>query len=327
MSKLSILILGLAILLFEPTHAYTITIPTLPVGNPGNAADPLTGNLRGSVSYDYRIGTTEVTNAQYAAFLNAKASSDPLALYNTNMSLSPGGITRSGASGSYSYATIAGRENMPVTYVSWYDAIRFANWLNNGQGAADTESGAYTLLGGTPTPSNGSSVTRNSGATWVLTSENEWYKAAYHQPADQGGDSDNYWLFPTASNQSPIAVAPPGGSNSANFSLVTGDLTVVGAYVASHSPYGTFDQGGNALEWNELLVSGALRRVRGSSFFADGLYLRSDALNQINPATESLSLGFRVATVPEPSAAMLSMFAVVALAVYSWRRRMAEQIK
>jgi hypothetical protein len=28
---------------------------------------------------------TEVTNAQYAEFLNFKAASDPLSLYNTNM--------------------------------------------------------------------------------------------------------------------------------------------------------------------------------------------------------------------------------------------------
>ena len=66
----------------------------------------LTGNFYGGVTYDYRIGTTEVTNAQYAAFLNAKAASDPLALYNTSMgSDARGGITRSGVSGSYTYAT------------------------------------------------------------------------------------------------------------------------------------------------------------------------------------------------------------------------------
>ena len=69
--------------MFAPTSASatTITIDTVPVGNPGNAPDPNTFNLYGSVSYDYRIGTTEVTNAQYAAFLNLKAASDPLALY------------------------------------------------------------------------------------------------------------------------------------------------------------------------------------------------------------------------------------------------------
>ena len=83
---------------------------------------------------EYRISTTEVTNAQYAEFLNAKAATDPNALYNTSMGSGFGGITRSGSSGSYSYSAIAGRENMPVNFVSFYDSLRFANWLGNGQG-------------------------------------------------------------------------------------------------------------------------------------------------------------------------------------------------
>ena len=165
-------------------NVFAITIPTVPVGNPGNRADALTNYLYGGVSYNYRIGTTEVTNAQYAEFLNAKAVSDPLGLYNTNMgSNARGGITRSGSDGSYTYAPKTNMGNKPVNYVSWYDAIRFANWLHNGQGTGDTETGAYTLLGGTPTPTNGLSITRNAGATWFLTSEDEWYKAAYYQPA------------------------------------------------------------------------------------------------------------------------------------------------
>jgi hypothetical protein len=69
-----------------------------------------------------------------------------------------------------------------VTYVSFFDALRFSNWLNNGQGLGDTETGAYTRLGGTATPSNGTTVTRNGSANTFLTSENEWYKAAYYSP-------------------------------------------------------------------------------------------------------------------------------------------------
>jgi sulfatase modifying factor 1 len=212
-----------------PQSASAVTIDTVPVGNVGNANDPATGF--GGVSYDYRIGTTEVTNAQYAAFLNAKAASDPLGLYNTSMGGGGfGGITQSGTDGSYSYATIAGRENMPVNFVGWYDSIRFANWLNNGQGSGGTETGAYTLLGGTPTPSNGLTITRNTGAKWFLTSENEWYKAAYHK---NDGVTANYFAYPTSSDAVPTAEAPPGGNNSANYGLLVANLTNVGAYTGT----------------------------------------------------------------------------------------------
>ncbi len=105
-------------------------IPTVAVGNKGNAPDQLytdynPSNLQfGAVSYDYRIGTTEVTNSQYVEFLNAKAASDPLALYNPNMgSDARGGITRTGVSGSYTYATKTNMGDKPVNYVNWYDAI------------------------------------------------------------------------------------------------------------------------------------------------------------------------------------------------------------
>lgn len=79
--------------------AAQITIPTVTIGHPGNAPDPITGY--GSVAYTYNIGTTEVTNAQYAAFLNAVAASDLFNLYNTDMAGSFGGITRTGTDGSY----------------------------------------------------------------------------------------------------------------------------------------------------------------------------------------------------------------------------------
>jgi len=210
-----------------------ITIPTVPVGNPGNAADPFTGNLYGSVAYSYNIGQSEVTNAQYAAFLNAKAATDTYALYSADMAGSFGGITRLGLAGLYTYVTVSGRENNPVNYVSFWDSTRFANWLHNGQGSGNTEAGAYTL---TPGGISANTITRNAGWQWAVASENEWYKAAYHQPASAGGDVDNYWLYPTQSNTITTAQANYVDSG-------IGNTTPAGSFAANF--YGAFDMGGN----------------------------------------------------------------------------------
>src|SRR5690606_18848355 len=87
-----------------PLAALAITIPTESIRNPGNSADTH-GAGYGNVPYEYHIGTTEVTNAQYAVFLNAVAASDPFGLYNDLMgSNTRGGIVRSGADGGYAYS-------------------------------------------------------------------------------------------------------------------------------------------------------------------------------------------------------------------------------
>ncbi len=96
--------------------ASAVTIDWVTIGDPGNACDPQMSGCHGSVADVYRIGKHEVTNAQYAEFLSAKAASDPLGMYNTDMGTTIwGGIERSGSSGSHTYSLVAGREQMPVT--------------------------------------------------------------------------------------------------------------------------------------------------------------------------------------------------------------------
>ena len=136
-------------LLFVNTASAAVNIDYVLVGNAGNTNDPTTGY--GSVAYKYQISKNETTISQYADFLNTKAKTDSFGLYNTAMTtdLNSAGITRSGVSGSYTYSVISGAGNRPITYVSWFDAARFANWLHNGQGNGSTETGAYTLAGAT----------------------------------------------------------------------------------------------------------------------------------------------------------------------------------
>jgi hypothetical protein len=202
---------------------------------------------------------------------------------------------------------------MPVVYVSLFDGMRFANWLHNGQGSGETEDGAYTLLGGTPTPSNWLGAYRNLGAIAFVTSEDEWYKAAYYDPL-----SASYFDYPTASNAPTVCAAPGVAANRANCNSVNGGLTAVGSYSSSQSPYGTFDQGGNVSEWNEA-AGYSYRGMRGGGYQSGTSILRAAERGYAVPWTETGSLGFRVASIPEPGTGLLLMAGLASLATL--RRR------
>jgi sulfatase modifying factor 1 len=342
MKVTNLLGLGLAtFVLCGSGHA--ATIPTVPVGNPGNAGDVQSQGTFGAVGYNYRIGKYEVTNAHYVEFLNGvdPTGANTLALYNTTMTTDArGGIVfNSGAANGSKYEVKTGRDNNPVLPVYWYASIRFANWLHNGQGGGDTETGAYTLLGGTPTPSNGNSITRNAGAKWWLPSEDEWYKAAYHK---NDGVTGNYWDYPTSTDAVPYSDQPPGSgaptqSNTANVFkddaaangyddgfAITGSpafnngqnyLSDVGAYTLSTSPYGTFDQGGNALEWNESLNFGSFRGFRGGAWESISVADLDAATRRFfAPSGGATFVGFRVATIPEPAGITLCCAGIFLLA-------------
>jgi formylglycine-generating enzyme required for sulfatase activity len=315
-----------AVLVLSASAAYGVTIDWVEVGDPGNPADTevMTTDATtgyGAVADVYLISKHETTNAQYAEFLNAVADTDTYGLYNMNMSMGSW-ITRSGSSGSYTYSAITAREDTPVNFVSWYDALRFANWLHNGQptGAQDattTEDGAYTFSGAT------SVGTRNADATIFLTSEDEWYKAAYYDAV-----STSYFDYPAGSDTQTGCVVPSGDTgNSANCGGLFSDpdvgtyllATDVGAYGLSESPYGTFDQGGNRWEWNEAIV-GSDRGVRGGGFLSIPDWLAASIRGSNDPTDESNHLGFRVAMIPEPSTGLLLTAGLLGLAL---RRRLS----
>lgn len=144
--------IAMAVASVTPAQAATpVVIETVIVGNPGNAGDTQSQGIFGAVDYVFAIGKYEVTAGQYTEFLNAVAATDTYALYNVNMWTHAEGckIERSGSPGNYTYSVAPDQANRPVNYVSWGDAVRFINWLHNGQptGAQDlttTEDGSAT---------------------------------------------------------------------------------------------------------------------------------------------------------------------------------------
>lgn len=309
-------------LLTLPASA-VVTIDYVTVGDAGNAADPLTGSLYGAVAYDYKIAKNETTIAQYAEFLNAVAKTDSYGLYSASMTTSYiNGISQSGSSGSFIYSVNPGSANKPITFVSWFDAARFCNWLQNGQqtgvGAALTaETGAYTLNGATA-----GIITKNVGATVWIPTEDEWYKAAYYDPTKNSG-AGGYWLRATQSNSmssNTIGVAGAANYDDGDYVGYPGmALTDAGAYGAnSDSYYGTNDQSGNVLEWNDAVINSTNRGFRGGAWNGNESDLRSQYRNFNHPSSQAFNIGFRLATIPEPSSLVLSLLASGALVI---RRR------
>jgi len=345
--------------------ALAISIDFVTVGNPGNAPDPNYGGF-GAISYSFAIGKYEVTNSQYTAFLNSVANvSDAYSLYpDTNNSLQPNneinvahsvsrGISRQAISGGFLYSTEANMSEKPVNFATWFSAVRFVNWMANGQPVgtqtdATTENGAYSLNG---VMANGFDITRNAinpntsaPLSFWLPSESEWYKAAFYDPTLAAG-SGGYWLYPTQSTTQPTIasatatgdIANPG-PNVANYASgvtwngLNQNLTTVGSAGAeSTSYYGTYDQSGNVWEWSEAVVKGGtargLRQGSANDPTAPNQYDKDFMAASLSdngraPQYYYWNAGFRIATaVPEPSAASLFLLAAAWLLKTKTRKK------
>jgi len=306
MTILRFFVLGVILSLSLTINAMAqVSFQWVTVGDPNNAVDTRVMNKGlcttpgvvgcvgdmttgyGSVGYEYQIAKHHVTMSQYAEFLNAvdPNGTNSLGLYDDRMEEfiipeipfdpSPaftGGIDfdedPNAMSGS-KYSAKSGQENYPANYISWASAARFVNWLSNGQGSGDTESGVYEMI---PTTTSDPVPTREPGSSIFLPSEDEFYKAAYYNPTLNGG-TGGYTEYGVG-NAAPIIEDPNGsGSTSANHSQTdgvngpSGDtywqnsggsfthnqiyLTEVGAYSAATSYYGLFDVDGNARQWME----------------------------------------------------------------------------
>ena len=131
----------------------SVDIDFVDIGNTGvttgDAANTVNGANPGVVSYEYSIGTYEVTAAQWLIVTTA----------DNNV----------GNAGDWS-------GTQPTAGTSWYEAAKFANWLTSG----DALLGAYGFSNSTSfTGVDRAAAIATYGTIYVLPSEDEWYKAAY----------------------------------------------------------------------------------------------------------------------------------------------------
>jgi formylglycine-generating enzyme required for sulfatase activity len=301
------------------------------VGDPGNTADS-TGY--GAVSKMFDIMKFEFTNQQYVQFLNSvdATGNKTNGIYDELMGTDTrGGISfNSGAAAGSKYAVRLNMGNKPVNFVSWFDAARVSNWLQNGATSeASMETGAYNLNNAT----GGNAVAMNAGARFFIPSENQWYKAAYYRG---GGTNAGYWAYATQSNTLPTSVtanATGDGSagssgNFANYNRVAdwngqdGNVTTVGTN-GGPSAYGAFDMTGNLAEWNDLdSSSSSSRGLRGGGCFEFSSEMSSSSRYFFNTSDENDYLGFRVAMDPVPEPSMMVIGTLFGLGGLMAKRRL-----
>jgi formylglycine-generating enzyme required for sulfatase activity len=263
------------------------------VGNAGNPADTTvmgddtTGY--GAVGYAYRIGTYDVTAAQWAAVYAADPNVGSAAYWSGSQ---------------------------PAAGMTWNQAAEFCNWLTTGNAL----SGYYSISGGSATPNalSHDAYAALHGTTYFLPTENEWYKAAFYS-----GSGSTYYQYATGSNTVPTAVYSGTAAGTAVFygNGVSPTAPAAVDEAGGLSPYGTMGQDGNVWQWNETAI-GSYRGLRGGRWDYNSNSLASSYRSDLNPANENNNIGFRVASseaVPEPGSITLLIAGAIAVLI-GWKR-------
>lgn len=244
------------------------------IGNAGNSPDPSTGY--GAVDYAYRIGTYEISNAQWNSFVNiaGKPTGNP----SIDYTIDPPNFTQAA---------------QPINSISSLEAFQFCNFLTS----SDKSRGVYQFSGNNENPGDYLGMDREAaeatyGVIYFLPTENEWYKAAYFT-------GSGYSLY--ANGLDTILPADDGwnyygGSTNTPWNVHSG----------TQEQNGTYNMMGNILEHIHS-VDG--HSYRGGHYWDYSSYLSSQYADYSYPTyprvLRASYLGLRVASVPEPATVLL----------------------
>ena len=211
----------------------------------------------GSAVSSYCVDATEVTNAHYAAFLNASvATSGQDAPCAWNMSYAPS-----------SQWPATGKDNYPVVYVDWCDAYAYCKWAGKH---------LCGKIGGG----------ENDFFDADDADKSEWFNAC------SAGGSSTYPYGDAYDAMACVGIDydKAGYQQGTDIPRAVATATCVGAYRGVH------DLSGNVFEWENSCEgpdSNDGCRMRGGSASSETAYLVCDSSYDRERSNASASLGFR----------------------------------
>lgn len=235
---------------------------------PGGGYDESHSNRGSRMVPLFYIALCETTISMYVDFLNEMGANGMG--WNDRMADEQRcGITQYGAAPRFRYRVVPGRENFPVTYVSWYAAQAFLKWCG-----------------------------------LRLPTELEWEKAILGGEYLDGDDTREK-PNPMPDRFYPWGDDEPDEGGVYRCNMDAGEdgfahTAPVGSFPADKGPYGTYDMAGNVAEWTLDWYTTAwhegadgYRVVRGGSWtaFPEGV----DAVTQATslPINQTSNMGFR----------------------------------